>query len=120
MQIKPKTLMEFTEGRAPKMSAGQMIRTVQRIYCNRMTLRDLCTTECGDCKLRLLRCVNELEEAKDVRNPVGLFTWKLRDAIAAAQDEETPRAKAATNQFGDAIELNPFEELLNEITTEGN
>jgi hypothetical protein len=96
-----------------KVQFGEAYRVVGRVYCGALTAKGLCTENCENCKARLQKAM-QIEKAV---KPAALFTWMLRNAVAAAQ-EENQAANAFVpdkNPLGFSTEAkNPFQALLDE------
>lgn len=119
MKIKTNVLYDFipTEDRHG-IAFATIAGTVRNIYCGRMTVRALCTENCEDCKLRI---VNSLQWKGTLTGPpIGLLVWKLKQAVAIAEEEELKNKAAVAvkrDQFGSKApvsEVNPFLNFLKE------
>lgn len=111
MKIDQKTFKTFVpEGFPLHFWSAQGL--TMRLYCGPMTARGLCTQDCQNCKARLVEAMN----FHDANNPGALLTWKLRNAVALAQEANQVLEHTAPRQnaLGIKVESNPFEALLHE------
>jgi hypothetical protein len=94
-----------------RIRVGALLGIVHRAYCGPMTVKNLCTSDCQNCRAALIKAFR-LEMAE---NPAALLTWRLKQAAAEMQ-EQAHELKIAPKRRTDAYGLpvseeNPFEKL---------
>jgi len=80
---------------------------IQRFFCVPNTLNGNCTTACHSCQPFLQQVLQELSDAREVRDPAAFLVWLLRDA-SAKMAEKPHVARTPTDCWGLPTECNPF------------
>lgn len=102
---------------AAKLHAFERVHkiTVQQ-YCQKLTVRSACTQDCFACAKQVLQAVGEVAISTDVRSRYGLFTWKLKDALARRMDvaleQKAKTVQRAVGAFGETVEADGLDLIL--------
>jgi hypothetical protein len=91
---------------------GRAHLIMSKFYCDKMTMRSLCSRECGSCALFLQRAAQI--DPSPTSNPYAIFTWRVKNEFAKRADEAAKTHKVITkkNALGEKVETDPFDNLM--------
>ena len=82
---------------------------VQANYCDPMVARGLCPKKCWECEPKLKEAIEGIDRP-DVKKPIGLLIYVLRELLAKAQEEEHPEGSVQRDKYDP--QEDPFDKLL--------
>ena len=85
---------------------------VRANYCDAMTAKQLCPKKCWECEPKLKEAIEKISRP-DVKKPIGLLIYVLRNLVAQAQEEVHPEGPVERDPYDP--QKDPFDEFLEEL-----
>jgi hypothetical protein len=85
---------------------------VRANYCDPMTARDLCPKKCWECEPHLKEAI-EKTNRPDVKKPVGLLIYALRELLARQQERIHPEKSVERDKYDP--QENPYDKFLEDL-----
>lgn len=85
---------------------------VRANYCDAMTAKGLCPKKCTVCEPHLKEAI-ERTNRKDVKKPIGLLIFALRELVAKMQEELNPERSVERDRY--EPQKDPYQDLLEEL-----
>ena len=90
-------------------------RIVVQQYCNKLSLRGACTTQCATCIQKIAETVDWVNTRPEPpRDPYAFFTMAVKNSFGVRLEEAArkPAAKPETNILGERTERDGFDMFL--------
>ena len=85
---------------------------VRANYCDSMTAKSLCPKKCWECEPYLREAIEKMN-GKDIKKPIGLLIYILRNLVAQQQELANPSTSVDRDKY--KPQANPFDELLKDL-----
>lgn len=85
---------------------------IQANYCDAMTAKQLCPKKCWECEPKLKEAIEKINRP-DVKKPIGLLIYVLRELVAKAQEEVHPETPVQRDRYDP--QTDPFDKLLEDL-----
>lgn len=85
---------------------------VQANYCDPMSARGLCPKKCWECEPKLKEAIEGIDRP-DVKKPIGLLIYVLRELLAKMQEEVHPEGPLKRDKYDP--QEDPFDKLLEDL-----
>jgi hypothetical protein len=85
---------------------------VRQNYCDTMTAKELCPKKCWECEPKLKEAIEKINRP-DVKKPIGLLIYVLRELVAKAQEEVHAKDPVKRDRY--APQEDPFDKFLEEL-----
>lgn len=94
-----------------KLKTSAALSITRRHFCSQMTASNLCSKECANCGVHILKALSGIEKAK---RPEGMYVSHLRNGFASiAEAQEKPEITPKKDKLGIPVPRSDiFEDLL--------